>query len=152
MEALALAIETSELGAALRRSPLLYPAVNLAHLMGLVMLVGGIGLLDLRIIGFARTIPITALSRFVTPIAVVGLLLQLTTGLLMFAPDAVGLSRSPLFLTKMALVVIGAANALLFRRLFGDLERAPTAAKLMAVGSLAIWLTAAGLGRWVGYT
>ena len=136
----------------MRRSPLLYPAVNLAHLTGLVMLVGGIGLLDLRIIGFARTIPITALSRFVTPIAITGLLLQLVSGALMFAPDATSLSRSPLFLTKMALVLLGAANALLFRRLFGDLDRAPDAARVMALVSLAIWLTVAGLGRWVGYT
>jgi len=151
MEALALALEGSALGSGLRRSLVLYPAVNLVHLTGLVMLVGGIGLLDLRILGFGRTVPLVALSRFVTPIAITGLLLMAASGVLMLAPDASGLIRSPLFLAKMTLVAVGVINALLFRRLFGHLERAPGRARLMALGSLAIWLTVAGLGRWVGY-
>jgi hypothetical protein len=152
VETLLVTLEASQLSAALRRSLWLYPAINLAHLAGLTMLVGGIGVLDLRIVGFARTVPIRALSRFLTPIAVVGLILLMASGALMFAADPVALSHSRLFLIKMALVAAGVLNALAFRRLFPDEERLPPAARLMAALSLLIWLTAAGLGRWVGYT
>jgi hypothetical protein len=116
------------------------------------MLVGGIGILDLRLIGLGRAVPMRALSRFLTPIAATGLVLLSASGALMFVSDAVSLSHSRVFIAKMALVAIGVVNALAFRSLFGDEDLAPLPARAMAVLSLAIWLTAAGLGRWVGYT
>jgi hypothetical protein len=114
--------------------------------------VGGIGVIDLRLIGLGRAIPLRPLSRMLTTIAVFGLLLLTVSGALMFVSDPVELARSRLFQLKMALVVVGLVNALAFRRLFGDSEHPPVGARVLAILSLAIWLTAAGLGRWVGYT
>jgi hypothetical protein len=152
LEGLFAAIEASQLSAALRRSLWIYPAINLAHLAGLVMLVGGIGVIDLRLIGLGRAIPFRPLSRMLTTIAAMGLVLMTISGALMFASDPVELAKSGLFQIKMILVVVGLLNALAFRRLFAEADRPPLGAKAMAVLSLAIWLTAAGLGRWVGYT
>src|SRR3954462_7849086 len=88
VDACASAIEHSALAGSLRRSPNLYPAVNLGHLAGLVMLLGSIGVLDLRALGAGRAVPLAALSRWLTPIGIAGLLLEIATGALLFAPDA----------------------------------------------------------------
>ena len=151
----AAAVEGSSLGAAMRGSKGWYPAVNVAHLAGLVLLVGGIGVLDLRVAGLGRAIPILALSRLVTPIAVAGLLLLLASGFLLFSADAGPLVRSATFQLKMALLAVGVANALAFRRLFGDFQEGrepPPAARLMAVASICLWLTVGALGRLIAYS
>lgn len=152
MEGLLAGLEASQLSAALRRSLWLYPMVNLAHLAGLVMLVGGIGIIDLRVLGLGRSLPLRPLSRFLTPIGIAGLVMLVLSGAVMFSAEPVGLGGSRLFQVKMALVILGVVNALAYRRMFGGEDRTPVPARVMAAASLAIWLTAAGLGRWVGYT
>ncbi|OYX34339.1 MAG: hypothetical protein B7Y99_05640 [Caulobacterales bacterium 32-69-10] len=132
-----------------------YPAVNVAHLAGLVLLVGGIGVLDLRIAGLGRAVPIAALSRLVTPIAIAGLLVLLASGFLLLSADAGPMVRSATFQLKMALLAVGVVNALAFRRLFGDFRdgvEAPAPARVMAVASISLWLTVGALGRLIAYS
>jgi hypothetical protein len=152
--AAAAAVEGSPVGQAMRGARGLYPAVNVAHLTGLVLLVGCIGVLDLRTAGLGRRIPLQALSRFLTPPAVAGLALMTISGLLLFSADAVPLSRSPLFGAKLALIALGLCNAALFRRLFGDFEgraEAPPLARAMSVLSIAAWTSAGVVGRLLAY-
>ena len=133
----------------------LYPAVSIAHVAGLVMLVGGIGVVDLRTIGLGRGVPLPALSRFLTPLAIAGLVLMAASGLMLFSADAGPLSRSPVFRTKVVLIAVALANALIFRRLFGDFEHGrepPALARIMALGSLGLWSGAAVLGRLIAYS
>jgi hypothetical protein len=153
--ALVEALEASALGVAMRGSRGLYPAADIVHLLGLVLLVGGIGLLDLRIVGLGRAIPLAPLSRFLTPFAIVGLVLLAGSGIALFAADAGPLARSRTFLLKMGLMVVGLANAFVFRRGFGDFEdgRAPPAlARLLSGASLVIWLAVGALGRLIAYS
>lgn len=146
------ALEASPLGQAMRGGRLWYPAANVAHLFGLVLLVGGIGILDLRVAGVGRAIPLAALSRLLTPIAVAGLAILAVSGFLLFAPDAGPLFESGVLRLKLALAAVAVANALVFRRVFGDFEgEAPPAARVMAVVSLGLWLTVACLGRLIAY-
>jgi hypothetical protein len=150
----AAALEGSALGVAMRGSKGWYPAANVAHLAGLVLLVGAIGVLDLRVAGLGRALPIAALSRMLTPLAVAGLVLLAASGFLLYAADAAPLTRSWVFRTKLALAALALANALAFRRLFGDFrsgQEPPATARAMAVVSLALWLTVGGLGRLIAY-
>ncbi|MFS0737074.1 hypothetical protein ABC347_08490 [Sphingomonas sp. 1P06PA] len=78
----------------MRGDPLAYPIVNLLHLLGLVLLVGGIGLVDLRIAGLFRQLPADVLSRALTPVAGGGLALMVLTGPLLFAADARSLAAT----------------------------------------------------------
>lgn len=154
--AAAQALEASPLGAAMRGGLRgLYPAANVAHLFGLVLLVGGIGVLDLRVAGLGRQIPLAPLSRLLTPIAVLGLVVVAGSGFLLFAADAGPLAENRTFQWKLALAALALANALLFRRAFGDFRpgREPrVAARALAVASLALWLTVGALGRMIAYT
>ena len=158
MEPLALAaqLEASPLGLWARGSTFGYPLANLAHLLGLVMLVGAIGVLDLRLLGLLRRLPAAALAHSLIPIAAAGLALMILSGVVMFAADAGPLVRSPLFRWKLVLIGAALANVAVFHALWrrrderwaGEL---PGAARLTAAASLGLWLAAATLGRLIAY-
>lgn len=156
--ALATALQESPFGAWARGSSWVYPTANLLHLLGFVLIVGGIGLLDLRIIGLFRTLPLGVLSRTLTPLAVAGIGLMAASGALLFAADARSLTTAPLFQWKQALVLLALANALAFRQLWNralpywGTAAPPAGARLMALTSLALWLIVAALGRLIAYS
>ena len=152
METFAAAVEASALGGFARGSGWAYPVANLVHLLGLVLLVGGIGLVDLRLAGAFRTLPVAALSRALTPVAIVGLACMALSGPVLFAADARSLVRSDYFQLKLALIAVALANAAAFRWLWSP--SAPEVTPLlrgMAIGSILSWLTVAALGRLIAY-
>lgn len=127
------------------------------HLLGLVLLVGAIGLLDLRLAGAFRALPVHALARAMIPLAIAGLVLLAAAGVVLFAADAGPLVRSPVFRLKLALIAAGLAHAALFHALFRRRfaawdAAAPPLGRVMAVGSLLLWLSVAALGRLIAYT
>ena len=133
-----------------------YPVANTLHLLGLVMLVGGIGVVDLRVMGLWRRLPMAELSRALTPIAVAGLLLMVASGIILFAADAAALARSAIFERKLILIVAALANAAAFRwawntRMMRWTDGAPRPAQAMAAASLLLWLAAGASGRWIAY-
>jgi hypothetical protein len=134
----------------------IYPLANSVHLLGLVMLVGGIGIVDLRIAGMWRALPVAILARSLTPIAVAGLGLMVASGLILFAADGEALSASAMFHRKLVLVTLALANALVFRLIWQRrIERGmepPLPARAMAIVSLLLWLAAGTAGRLIAYT
>lgn len=151
---LAAAVEASPVGVAMRSTRGLYPAVNVVHLLGLILLVGCIGVLDARVLGLGRAVPIAALSRLLTPPSVAGLVLLTVSGAFLYCADATPFTRSPWFQAKLVLIVLALANAALFRRWFGDFEdgrEAPAAARVMATASLGLWIGATVVGRLMAY-
>lgn len=150
------ALEASPIGEAARSGGAIYPVANLLHIIALTLLIGGIGAVDLRLLGFGRALPLPALSRFLKPFAVTGLLLFFATGIFLFASDGQSLIQSPIFLAKMAGLALGLANAAAFNaiyttRLYEWDAAPPLPGRLMAAGSLIIWLTVASLGRFIAY-
>ncbi|PVM92610.1 hypothetical protein DDF62_05645 [Caulobacter radicis] len=150
------ALQDSGFGAWARGSAYAYPLANLLHLAGLVLLVGAIGLLDLRLAGAFRALPVVALSRVLTPLAVVGLVLMAPSGLTLFAADAEALARSTVFRWKLALIAAALVNAVAFRLLWGRRlsswdGAAPPVARIMALASLLSWIAVGALGRLIAY-
>ena len=156
MEALAALLEASALGQWARGSAIAYPVANVLHLLGLVLLIGGIGVVDLRLAGFLRSLPTVPLAKAMTPFALAGLGLLALSGAVMFAADAGPMVASEIFRLKLALIGLGLAHAVLFRwlwrrRLDSWEASPPLAGRLMALGSLGLWLSVGGLGRWIAY-
>lgn len=130
-----------------------YPWINMIHLLGLVMLVGAIGVVDLRVAGAWCGLPAAALSRALTPVAAVGLAILLASGVLLFAADGAALATSWVFRVKLVLIALGLANVAAFHWLLRpDVDDAPGAARAMALASLGLWLTVGGLGRMIAYS
>lgn len=153
---LALWLEASPVGVWMRSSGVAYPAVNLIHLLGLVLLLGSMLLLDLRLLGVGRRLPLVYVSELLTPLAILGLLLLLGSGILLFSADAGPLLDNPLFPLKLACIALGIVNALAFRalwasRLAGWNDSVPRLARIQAGGSLVLWSLAAVFGRLLAY-
>lgn len=154
--ALAAALEASALGEWARGSAFAYPLANLVHLLGLVMLLGAIGVLDLRLMGLFPDLPAGALAQRLIPLAVIGFALLIPSGFIMFAADAGPLVKSDVFRFKLAaiaaaLVNVAAVHAVWGRRLDRWDIRPPRLAAITAAASLGLWLTAAALGRLIAY-
>ncbi|MDQ3471737.1 MAG: hypothetical protein M3428_05110 [Pseudomonadota bacterium] len=157
LSAFAEAVQASPFGMWAAQSPLAYPIANVVHLFGIFMLIGGIGILDLRLAGAFRAIPLAPLSRALMPIALAGLALIVPSGAVMFAADAEALVFSLTFRWKLLLIAVALVNALAFRiawqnRLDGWDREPPPIGRLMAGASVLLWLTVAALGRWIAYS
>ena len=152
------ALETSGLGEALRGSLWLYPLVEVLHILGLALLVGAIAAFDLRLMGLHARLPAEALSRLLLPVAVVGFVLAVPTGLLLFISEATALARNPVFLIKMGLLIAALGNIALFhrgagRRIldWGGGGRPPPAARVAGAASLLLWVAVLAAGRLIAY-
>ena len=151
------AVGSSDFGQWASGSALAYPWANVIHLLGLVMLVGAIGIVDLRLMGAFRAIPVAPLYRSLIPVAVAGLILMVPSGATMFAADATGMAGSAVFRWKIALVAVAIANAvafhLLWRRRIDQWDAAPPiAGRVMAAGSITLWLTIGTFGRMIAHS
>lgn len=148
------ALEQSPLGEWARTSAYGYPLVNVIHLLGLVMLLGAIGLLDLRLLGLFRSLPATAVAKSMIPVAATGLLLLAASGIALFSADAGPLLKSPRFLLKMGLIGVALANVAAFHlawrgRLDGPIS---PVLRMLSAASLTLWLSIATLGRLIAYS
>jgi hypothetical protein len=152
-------LEATALARELRDSVWAYPLVNAGHIAGVALLVGSILPLDLRLLGAWKSMPLQPLWHVLTRSAAAGLGLAAIFGALLFITRATEYAASPLFLSKMAVVGVAAANALALRLVshpaFADLRPrgnpVPAGVRLAALVSLAGWLAALTLGRLVGY-
>jgi hypothetical protein len=149
-------IETTQLGLWLRESPSVwaFPMVLTLHTVGLAVLIGASWVLDLRLLGIGRHVPLTAF-RWVFPTVAVGLVINLLTGVLLFIKNASTWGVALPFFVKMALVVASVATLLPIRAIVlrsGDEPRdAGNNARLLAVASILTWSAAVTAGRLLAY-
>jgi len=134
-----------------------WPIVESLHFIGLSLLVGTVGLFDLRMIGLAKGIPMSALHKLV-PWGVAGYGVNVLTGFMFVtsAPDQY--LFNPAFQTKLALMGIAGVNVLFFYRfLFGAVQAAGASAnassttKVVAAISLSCWIGVIVCGRLITY-
>lgn len=152
-------IESTALGVAMRKSIWLYPAVETVHIIGLAILVGSIAVLDLRLMGLSRSLPVRKLARHTLPWTIGSFALILPSGLMMFAAHASDFIASPVFALKMGLIFAAIINAAVFHTTVFRSAAAwdvdvmpPAAARASAALSLLLWLTVIACGRLLAYT
>jgi hypothetical protein len=114
--------------------------------------------MDLRLLGFARSLPALALGRFLLRWAWLGLALVIPTGLAMFSTHATEFAANPAFRLKLLLLAVAALNAATFHvtvyRTAVDWNRdapTPPAAKVAGLISLVLWLGVIACGRMIAY-
>lgn len=110
----------------LDEAPWLWPLSESLHFMGLTLLAGTIGALDLRVLGIAKAIPPSMFHRLV-PFGFAGLATLAVTGVLFLAgtPDQYAFNLA--FHGKLVLFVLATLNAAYFY-----LKVYPTLAQLQA--------------------
>lgn len=135
-----------------------YPLFETIHTVGMAMLIGSLGLINLRVLGYKPELPLIG-TRQLLPLAWTGFTLNAISGSLLFTSNAVEFFSSYTFRIKMLLIVLGGINAaLLARHVFreaaaGTAPVPPTAGtKWIAVTSLVFWFGAVCAGRLMAYT
>jgi hypothetical protein len=131
-----------------------YPTVLTLHTFGMMVLVGAALMVDLRLLGFARAIPITSMRRLFG-VMWGAFWLNLVTGTMLFIADATKRATQPLFLVKLALVALGIVTLVLIKRSMFDGRQEPVvitgSAKRLALASLLVWCAAITAGRLLAY-
>jgi len=140
----------------------LWPLCETLHFIGMAALIGTVGLVDARILGIGKGIPIAQLERLV-PIGIAGFVVNALTGFVFIAGNPVGgpieyLTNLSLQL-KLLLILIAGLNLLVFY--FTGIARAtdavspegsaPRAAKIIAGTSLVAWFGVIFFGRMIMY-
>lgn len=139
-----------------------WPICEMIHFMGLALLIGTIGLLDLRILGFAKGLPIDKLEKLV-PLGIAGFVVNLATGLVFILANPSG-GPMPYLMTmalqiKLILIFLAGINAILFYVLgisrqmesIGAMDDAPMNAKIIAGSSIVLWIGVIIFGRLIMY-
>lgn len=150
------AVEASGVARFMREALYAYPLAETAHIAGLALLFGSIAIVDLRLLGLGRRIPLAPLVAFAVPWSIGGFVVAAITGSLMVSAHVDEFFGQPLFWLKMTLIATAGINAIALRA--GALRRAvdgegstPAAVRLAAGLSLALWLAVIGCGRMLAY-
>ena len=134
-----------------------WPLAETLHFLGLALLFGAIGPLDLRLLGFMRHLPVSAF-RFLVPWAVAGFVVNAVTGLvfLIATPDQYVSNIS--WWLKVVFLAIAGLNVLGFeltQRARADALPAgrdtPYALKMIGGVSLVSWMMVLVWGRMLAF-
>ena len=127
-----------------------YPVLEIVHILGIAMLLGNLVLLELRVFGRGKNLPVADLARLSLSLAAVGFTLAALSGVLMFSTRPAELLSNRAFTLKMVLLFTAACNASWFHARQSLAKLDVTARALMVVSTL-IWIAVVACGRWIAY-
>ena len=153
-------LEQTSLGAAIRESLWLFPAIETLHLLGMAALVGTTAVLDFRLLGWMkRRERFSELAGRLLPWAWAGFAVQVVTGVLLFSSEAVKIYSNPAFRLKLLLILLAGIHALIFHwTVYRDVARwdespvLPAKAKLSGFVSILLWVAIVAAGRFIGFS
>lgn len=147
-------LKSTRLSWAVTHYPWIWPASETLHFIGLAMLVGVIWLLDLRILGVAKRLPLGPLQKLV-PFGIAGFVINMITGALFFAGDPFQYIHNIAFQLKILFIILAGVNVSLFyitpigrhADAVGPGEDASIPAKIIAASSIVLWFGVMYMGR-----
>jgi hypothetical protein len=150
-------VEFSRIAVWLRTFVWLWPTLESLHFVGLAFLIGGVGMLDFRLLGFFRGVPIKAVKQFM-PWAIGGFLINFVTGVLFLIMAPQMYLGTGVWWAKVFFIVTAGANAMFFETRLGDHaialppnEDTPRALKIVGAISLFSWFAVLYCGRMLPY-
>jgi len=140
--------------------PVLFPWIELIHVLAITNVFGTILLVDLRLLGLAgRDYPVSSLSRALVPVTWIAFVIAAITGSLLFISNPITYFGNFYFRLKMLLMIAAGINMAIFHiwtmrgmRKWDTTPHAPFAVRAAGLISILIWLTVIMCGRWIGFT
>ena len=147
-------LKATHLSWAVTHYPWIWPACETLHFIGLALLVGVIGMVDLRMLGVGKNLPIGPLHRLI-PWGVAGFVINAITGVIFFAGDPFQYIHNPAFQLKILFIALAGVNIAVFylsgifryAEGIGPGESAPMSAKIISASSLFLWFGVMYFGR-----
>jgi hypothetical protein len=136
----------------LNSSELIFPTLEVCHILGFTVTLGTISLLDFRVLGLAMgRQPIPDLARDLAPWTLAGLVTVLLSGPMLFSsdPDMYYLNRS--FQFKMVCLLAAIIFNYTVHRKMVRSDKPSASAKLLASISLLLWAGVIGGGIFIGF-
>ena len=149
-------IDSTALSTWLKESPSVwaFPTVLTLHTTGMGILVGASYVLDMRLLGIGRNVPLSG-YRWVFPTVAVALFINIVTGILLFIKDPTHWGTAIPFLIKMLLVIASVATVIPMRRLVtgsgADQRDVSSNMRRLAIASTIVWSGAITAGRLLAY-
>ena len=143
---------------ALHESLYMYAIVETIHVVAITLFVGTIAMIDLRVLGLALgRVPVSQVLRRLLPWTVLGFVILIITGALLFYAIPERTFHSLWFRAKMLLLVLAGINVWRFHLAYGlspgdwDMGPAPARARVSALASLTLWIGVIFFGRFIAY-
>jgi len=146
-------LEGTALATWTRESPSIwaYPTILTLHTIGLGIVVGANAVVDFRLLGFGKRIPLSSLLPLFR-ITWWAFALNAATGVLLFMSDATTKSVQVVFYIKLSLIAVALVTMIATRRMVDSREPTlPSRARTVAVLSLLLWAGAITAGRLMAY-
>jgi hypothetical protein len=152
-------LENLPFSVAIAESIWLFPILESLHVLALAIVVGSIGMIDVRLLGLAsRKRAVTELTRTVLPWTWMAFGVTLLVGLLLFCSKATTYYVNVPFRIKLVCLALAGTNMLTFHLITArgianwDRGTPPLPAKLAGAFSLTLWIAVVAAGRWIGFT
>ncbi|MCU0882753.1 MAG: hypothetical protein MUF14_08820 [Hyphomonadaceae bacterium] len=128
--------------------PGVYPAISALHVFGIALLVGPVVLVDLAGLRLLLAPALVAAAPSLLRAAGIGLAMTMVSGFFLFAVQPGAYLANPLFLPKLAVIVLGTINGLSWARGGGAGGLPP---RWRCAVSILVWPVALLLGRWLAF-
>ncbi len=130
-----------------------FPLVEIIHIAGFTLSIGTIALVDLRMLGLAMMrLPAAQVLKDTSAWTLVGLIIMLTTGPLIFLSDPNMYLRNASFMFKMyALLAALIYNYTVHRKVVSSPDTSPGTGKAVAILSLALWICVVFGGLFIAF-
>jgi hypothetical protein len=153
-------LEGSALGHAMRGAGVwTYGIVNLIHILGVSSLFGSLLLLDLRLLGLWRRVPLASIATPAVPLARAGFVVAAASGACLIVTNATEYAGNPFLLIKFPAIALGLLNVAVLETLpewrarHAREHASGESRRLAFMGgiSLLCWSVAIVSGRMIGY-
>jgi hypothetical protein len=129
-----------------------FPAVEVVHLLALVLLLGSVLAIDLRLLGLAmRDQSVATVVRTTTPLLGIGAGCAIASGSLLFLTEAVKCYYNAAFWSKLALLALALLVQTALWRQARDAQRPAGVLRGWASLSLLLWFGVAAAGRAIAF-
>jgi hypothetical protein len=147
-------LEATSVSRAVTHYSWIWPTCETLHFIGLALLFGNVGVLDLRLLGALKQLPVAPLNRLIRW-GVLGFVINLLTGLVFFVGAPSQYVANIAFAFKLIFMVLAAVNLAAFYATgiartvdgLGPGDDAPASAKIIAATSLFLWVGVMFWGR-----
>lgn len=152
--------ENSALADNIRENDVLFPLIELLHVVSICLVVGSIFAVDLRLLGLASTDrSVSRVTNGILPLTWTAFAVAVASGSLLFISNATKYLGNDYFDAKILLICAAGLNMAMFHALTAkDLPRwendtrLPLPARLAGGLSILLWIAVVACGRWIGFT